>query len=159
MFYFFPNNCWTSRSPIYGYVSIWSIFLSPLCCDLVISILKIKCNLSFHWELVDCKLLRGQQLRAQVCGATNIHRVEICCIGSRGTAGEFVSVSQVIFTPIVVFNKKIGPHPTSLVLSRISCIASDLALLKDEQKFKLRGCVGAHKMLISCAKMYSPQLT
>jgi hypothetical protein len=46
------------------------------------------------------------------CGVTNIHRVEIFCIGSRGIAGEFVSVSQVIFTPIVVFIKKIGPHPT-----------------------------------------------
>jgi hypothetical protein len=88
-------------------------FLSPLCCDLVISILKIKCNLSFHWELVDCKLLHGRWLRAQVCGVANIHRVEICCIGSRGTAGEFVSVSQVIFTPIVVFIKKIRPHRTS----------------------------------------------
>jgi hypothetical protein len=42
----------------------------------VISILKIKCNLSFNWELVDCKLLRGQQLRAQVCGVASIHRVE-----------------------------------------------------------------------------------
>jgi hypothetical protein len=34
-------------------------------------------------------------------------------------------------------------------LSRISCIASDLALLEDEQKFKLGGCVGAHKTPIS----------
>jgi hypothetical protein len=51
-----------------------------------------------------------------VCGVANIHRVEICYIGSRGTAGEFVSVSQVIFTPIVVFIEKIGPHPTSLGL-------------------------------------------
>jgi hypothetical protein len=82
----------------------------------VISILKIKCNLSFHWELVDCKLLRDQWLRAQVCGVANIHRVEICCIGSRGTSGEFVSVSQVIFTPIVLFIEKIGPHPTSIIL-------------------------------------------
>jgi hypothetical protein len=48
-----------------------------------------------------------------VCGVANIHRVEICCIGSRGTAGEFVSISQVIFTPIVVFIEKIKPHPTS----------------------------------------------
>jgi hypothetical protein len=87
MFYFFPNKCWTSRSPIctplgrhflgvveldhkilelYCYKHSSEIkystlfrsrvfFLSPLCCDLVISILKIKCNLSFHWELVDCK--------------------------------------------------------------------------------------------------------
>jgi hypothetical protein len=73
----------------------------------------IKCNLSFHWELVDCKLLHGRRLRAQVCGVANIHRVEICCIGSRGIAGEFMSISQVIFTPIVVFIEKIGPHPTS----------------------------------------------
>jgi hypothetical protein len=40
-------------------------------------------------------------------------------------------------------------HGSTLVLSQISCIASGLALLEDEQKFKLRGCVGAHKMLIS----------
>jgi hypothetical protein len=46
-----------------------------------------------------------------VCGVTNIHRVEICCIGSSGTAKEFMSVSQVIFTPIVKFIEKIGPHP------------------------------------------------
>jgi hypothetical protein len=39
------------------------------------------------------------------------------------------------------------------VLSRISCIASGLALLKDEQKFKLGGCVGTHKTLISCMNM------
>jgi hypothetical protein len=48
-----------------------------------------------------------------VCGVANIHRVEICCIDSRGTTGEFVSISQVIFTPIVVFIEKIRPHPTS----------------------------------------------
>jgi hypothetical protein len=41
------------------------------------------------------------------------------------------------------------------VLSQISCIASGLALLDDEQKFKLRGCVGAHKISISCANMSS----
>jgi hypothetical protein len=34
---------------------------------------------------------------------------------------------------------------STLVLSPISFIASGLALLEDEQKFKLRGCVGAHK--------------
>jgi hypothetical protein len=48
-----------------------------------------------------------------VCGVANIHRVEICCIGSRGIAGEFVNVSQVIFMPIIVFIEKIVPHPTS----------------------------------------------
>jgi hypothetical protein len=73
----------------------------------------IKCNLSFHWELVDCKLLHGRRLQAQVCDVANIHRVEICCNGSRGTTREFVSVSQVIFTPIVMFIEKIGPHATS----------------------------------------------
>jgi hypothetical protein len=41
------------------------------------------------------------------------------------------------------------------VLPRISYIASRLALLEDEKKFKLGGCVGAHKMLISCANMSS----
>jgi hypothetical protein len=44
---------------------------------------------------------------------------------------------------------------STLVLSQISCIASDLALLEDEQKFKLGGCVGAHKTSISCANMSS----
>jgi hypothetical protein len=43
----------------------------------------------------------------------------------------------------------------TLVLSRISCIALGLVLLVDEQKSKLGGCVGAHKMLISCANMLS----
>jgi hypothetical protein len=41
------------------------------------------------------------------------------------------------------------------VLSQISCTASGLALLEGEQKFKLEGCVGAHKMLISCTNMTS----
>jgi hypothetical protein len=54
-----------------------------------------------------------------VCGVANIHRVEIYCIGSRGIAGEFVSISQVIFTPIVVFIEKIGPHPTSPSLPEV----------------------------------------
>jgi hypothetical protein len=44
---------------------------------------------------------------------------------------------------------------STLVLSQISCIASCLALLKDEQNFKLVGCVGAHKTSISCANMSS----
>jgi hypothetical protein len=44
-------------------------------------------------------------------GVANIHRVKIYCIDSRGTVREFVSVSQVIFTSIVVFIKKIRPHP------------------------------------------------
>ncbi len=46
-------------------------------------------------------------------------------------------------------------HGSTLVLSRISCIASGLALLEDEQKFKLGGCVGTHKTMISCANMLS----
>jgi hypothetical protein len=44
---------------------------------------------------------------------------------------------------------------STFVLSRISCIASGLALLKDEQKFKLGGCVGTNKMMISCTNMSS----
>jgi hypothetical protein len=42
-----------------------------------------------------------------------------------------------------------------LCLSQISYIASGLALLEDEQKFKLGGCVGGHKMPISCVNMSS----
>jgi hypothetical protein len=41
------------------------------------------------------------------------------------------------------------------VLSQISCTASGLALLEDEKKFKLGGCVGAHKTSISCVNMSS----
>jgi hypothetical protein len=44
-------------------------------------------------------------------------------------------------------------HESTLVLPRISCTGSGLAFLEYEQKFKLGGCVGAHKMLISCANM------
>jgi transposase InsO family protein len=75
--------------------------------------------MSFHWELVDCKLLRGRRLRAQVCGVANIHRVEIYCIGSRGIIGEFMSISHVVFTPIVMFIEKIGPHPSSFGIPQI----------------------------------------
>jgi hypothetical protein len=46
-------------------------------------------------------------------------------------------------------------HVSTLVLPRISCITSGLALLKDEEKFKLGGCVGAHKMPILCANISS----
>jgi hypothetical protein len=46
-------------------------------------------------------------------------------------------------------------HGSALVLSRISCIASGLALLKDEQRFRLGECVGTHKTLISCTNMSS----
>jgi hypothetical protein len=46
-------------------------------------------------------------------------------------------------------------HVSTLVLLRISCIASSLTLLKDEQKFMLGGCVGTHKTPISCAKISS----
>jgi hypothetical protein len=38
-----------------------------------------------------------------------------------------------------------------LCLSQISCISSGLALLEEEQKFKLGGCVGDHEMAISYA--------
>jgi hypothetical protein len=44
---------------------------------------------------------------------------------------------------------------STLVLPRIACIASGLALLEDEQKFKLVVCVGAHKMPILCANILS----
>jgi hypothetical protein len=44
---------------------------------------------------------------------------------------------------------------STLVLFCISCIASGLALLKDEQKLELGGCVGAHKTPISCANISS----
>jgi hypothetical protein len=46
-------------------------------------------------------------------------------------------------------------HVSTLVLPHISCIASGLALLENEQKFKIGGCVGAHKTLISCANISS----
>jgi hypothetical protein len=46
-------------------------------------------------------------------------------------------------------------HGSTLVLSRISSIASGLALLEDKQKFRLRGCVGAHKTPILCDNMSS----
>jgi hypothetical protein len=46
-------------------------------------------------------------------------------------------------------------YVSTLVLPRISCIASGLALLEHEQKFKLGVCVGAHKMLISCTNISS----
>jgi hypothetical protein len=41
------------------------------------------------------------------------------------------------------------------VLSRITCMGLGLALLEDEQKFNLGGCVGAHKTLISCTNISS----
>jgi hypothetical protein len=34
-------------------------------------------------------------------------------------------------------------------------VSSRLALLEDEQKFKLGGCVGTHKTLISCTNISS----
>jgi hypothetical protein len=40
-------------------------------------------------------------------------------------------------------------------LPHISCIASSLALLEDEQKFKVGGCVCAHKTPISCTNISS----
>jgi hypothetical protein len=46
-------------------------------------------------------------------------------------------------------------HVFTHVLPRISGIALGLALLEDEQKFKLGGCVGAHKMSISCTNISS----
>jgi hypothetical protein len=46
-------------------------------------------------------------------------------------------------------------HGPTLVLSQISCTTLGLALLEDGQKFKLGGCVGAHKMSISCTNISS----
>jgi hypothetical protein len=43
-------------------------------------------------------------------------------------------------------------HLVSLSMGLQLCC---LALLKDEQKFKLGGCVGAHKTPISCVSMSS----
>jgi hypothetical protein len=52
--------------------------------------------------------------------------------------------------------RKVPPfNRPRLVLSRISFITSGLALLEDEQKFKIGGCVGAHKALILCTNMSS----
>jgi hypothetical protein len=42
-----------------------------------------------------------------------------------------------------------------LCLLHVSCIASGLVLLEDEQKFKLGGCVGAHEMPISYGNVLS----
>jgi hypothetical protein len=58
-----------------------------------------------------------------------------------------------MYDHINLFGK--SKHVSTLVLPRISCIASRLALLEDEQKFKLGGCVGAHKMSILCANVLS----
>jgi predicted nucleic acid-binding Zn ribbon protein len=44
---------------------------------------------------------------------------------------------------------------STLVLPHISCIASGLALLEDEQNFKLGGSVGPHKTPISCGNISS----
>jgi hypothetical protein len=46
-------------------------------------------------------------------------------------------------------------HVSILVLPHISCIASGLALLEEEKKIKLGGCVGAQEMSISCANISS----
>jgi hypothetical protein len=60
------------------------------------------------------------------------------------------SMITIRYDLISLFGK--SKHGSTLVLSRISCIVSDLTLLKDEQKFKLGRCVGAHKTPISCTK-------
>jgi hypothetical protein len=49
-------------------------------------------------------------------------------------------------------NLNFGLH---LCLLHVSCIALGLALLEDEQKFKLGGCFGTHKMSISYVNMLS----
>jgi hypothetical protein len=42
-----------------------------------------------------------------------------------------------------------------LCFSQISCIASGLAFLEDEQKFNFGGCIDDHEMLISYVNMSS----
>jgi hypothetical protein len=49
-------------------------------------------------------------------------------------------------------------YGSTFVLSRISCIASGLALLKNEQKFMHGGCVGAHKTPISKVQIFTQQV-
>jgi hypothetical protein len=56
-------------------------------------------------------------------------------------------------TTLIYFGK--FKHVSTLVLPHISCMASGLALLEDEQKFKLGGCAGAHKMPILCTNIMS----
>jgi hypothetical protein len=58
-----------------------------------------------------------------------------------------------MYDHINLFGK--SKHVSTLVLPHISCITSGLALLEDEQKFKLGGCVDTHKTLISCANILS----
>jgi hypothetical protein len=58
-----------------------------------------------------------------------------------------------MYDHINLFGK--SKHVSTIVLPCISCIASGLVLLGDEQKFKLGGCVGAHKMPISCTNISS----
>jgi hypothetical protein len=48
-----------------------------------------------------------------------------------------------------------GGGAATIVLPRISFIALGLTLLEDEQKFKTRGCVGAHKTPVSYTNMSS----
>jgi hypothetical protein len=62
-------------------------------------------------------------------------------------------VGTIRYGHINSFGKSV--HGSTLVLSRISCIASALALLEDEQKIKLGGRVDAHKTPISCVNMSS----
>jgi hypothetical protein len=63
------------------------------------------------------------------------------------------SVGTARYDHINLFGK--SKHVSTLVSPCISYIASGLALLENEQKFKLGGCVGAHKMPISCANISS----
>jgi hypothetical protein len=58
-----------------------------------------------------------------------------------------------MYDHINLFGK--SKHVSTLVLPHISCITSGLALLKCEQKFKLGGCVGTHKMPISYTNISS----
>jgi hypothetical protein len=57
---------------------------------------------------------------------------------------------QGMTVPVSLVNLSNSIH---LCLSQVSCIASGLALLKDEQNFKLGRCVGGHETSISYANM------
>jgi hypothetical protein len=61
-----------------------------------------------------------------------------------------------MYDHINLFGK--SKHVSTLVLPRISCIASGLAFLEYEQRFKLGRCVGAHKTPMYEITMYLPCL-
>jgi hypothetical protein len=79
--------------------------------------------------------------------------VELCSVATPELKCLFAMVNRIKYDHINLFGK--SKHVSTLVLPRISCNASGLALLEDEQKFKLGGCAGAHKTPISSANISS----